>query len=100
MTIIEPNKKYFLQASLLYFAAALLAFSIIGIYFYNLNVNLKYSMSMQEKEISRLETANADLRNQMYKILDLRNLTAVIQQRNLIQDKNPDYFAYAALAHQ
>ena len=100
MTIIEPNKSYFLQSSLLYFAAALLVLMVTGIYFYNLNVSLKYSVSMQEKEISRLETANADLRNEMYRILDLRNLSAVIQERNLVQDKNPDYLEYAMLANR
>lgn len=100
MTIIEPNKKYFLQSSLLYFAAVLLVLIVAGIYFYNLNVNLKYSVSLQEKEISKLETANADLRNEMYRILDVRNLTAVIKQRNLIQDKNPDYLEYTMLVHR
>ena len=100
MTIIEPNKNHFFQASLLYFAAFLLAVSIAGIYFYNLNVSLKYGVSMREQEISRLEAANADLRNRMYKALDVRALTAVIQQRNLIQDKNPDYLAYTMLAHR
>lgn len=100
MTIIEPNKNYFLQSSLMYFAGAMLALMIAGIYFYNLNVTLKYGVSMQEKELRALETANADLRNEMYRILDVRNLTAVIKDRNLIQDKNPDYLEYAMLANR
>jgi hypothetical protein len=100
MTIIEPNKSHFLQSSLLYFAGAMLVLMVAGIYFYNLNVSLKYGISMQEKEIRQLETANADLRNEMYRILDVRNLSAVIQKRNLIQDKNPDYMEYAMLANR
>lgn len=100
MTIIEPNKSYFLQSSLLYFAGALLVLMVTGIYFYNLNVNLKYSVSMQEKEMRRLETANADMRNEMYRILDVRNLTAVIKERNLIQDRNPDYLEYTMLVQR
>lgn len=100
MTIIEPNKNYFLQSSLLYFAAAMLALMVAGIYLYNLNVTLKYGVSMQEKAIRQLETANADMRNEMYRILDVRNLSAVIKDRNLIQDKNPDYLEYALLANR
>lgn len=100
MTIIEPNKNYFLQSSLMYFAGIMLVLMAAGIYFYNLNVSLKYSVNMQEKAIRQLETANADMRNEMFRILDLRNLTAVIKDRNLIQDKNPDYLEYAMLANR
>lgn len=100
MTIIEPDKNYFLQNSLLYFAAALMVLMVSGIYLYNLNVNLKYGVSMQEKQIEQLESANSDMRNEMYRILDVRNLTAVIQSRNLIQDRNPDYLQYTLLANR
>lgn len=100
MTIIEPNKNHLLQSTLMYFAGAMLVLVVIGIYFYNLNVTLKYGITMQEKEVNRLEAANADMRNEMYRVLDVRNLTAVIQERNLIQDKNPDYMEYSMLAHR
>lgn len=100
MTIIEPNKNHFLQSTLMYLAGAMLVLVITGIYFYNLNVSLKYDISMQEKEINRLESANADMRNEMYRVLDVRNLGAVIQQRNLVQDKNPDYMEYSMLTHR
>ena len=57
-------------------------------------------VSLQEKAIQDLEASNADLRNEMYRILDVRNLTALIQKQNLIQDKNPDYLEYAMLVNR
>ena len=100
MTIIEPNKNNIFQGIFSYFIGSLLFFVVLSIYFYNLNVGLKFSVSTQEKAIQQLETSNADLRNEMYRILDVRNLTALIQKQNLIQDKNPDYLEYTMLANR
>lgn len=100
MTIIEPSKNHILGSSLAYFIGLLILCVIAGIYFYNLNVNLKYEVSMNSKAIQQLESTNADLRNQMYKMLDAKNLTAIIQKQNLIQDKNPDYFERAIFANR
>ncbi len=100
MTIIEPNKNSLLQGAFLHFAGLFLFLVVLSIYFYNLNVNLKFSVSMQEKTIQQLEASNADMRNEMYRILDIRNLTALIQEQNLIQDRNPDYLEYAMLANR
>ncbi len=98
MTIIEPNKNNLFQGIFAYFTGALIFLVVLSIYFYNLNVNLKFSISAQEKSIQQLEAENADLRNEMYRILDVRNLTALIQKQNLVQDKNPDYLEHAVLA--
>ena len=100
MTIIEPNKNDVFQGAFAYFIGTMLFLVILSIYFYNLNVNLKFSVSVQEKDIQQLEASNADMRNEMYRILDIRNLTALIQKQNLIQDKNPDYLEYAMLANR
>lgn len=100
MTIIEPSKNHILSNSVLYFVGLLILCVIAGIYFYNLNVNLKYEVSMNGKAIQQLESANADLRNEMYKMLDAKNLTAIIRKQNLIQDKNPDYLEHAIFANR
>lgn len=69
-----------------------------SIYFYNLNVNLKYQISLQEKSLQQLEADNADLKNQFYQILDSKNLAVIVKKQNLISDKNPDYFEHKIFA--
>ena len=98
MTIIEPNKNQYNNYEIFYLLTFILITAILSIHFYNLNVNLKYQISLREKAIQTLESANADFRNELYKTLDEKNLSALIFKQNLIPDKNPDYFEYNALA--
>jgi len=72
--------------------------AILNIYFYNLNVNLKYRLGLREKEWQGLEVANADFKNQLYKITDTRNLASFMQERNLISDKSPKYLEHKGFA--
>lgn len=98
MTIIEPAKNRY-ASEFLYIGLLILISAIFSIYFYNLNVNLKYQISFQEKSLQELEAANADLKNQLYHILDSANLTVIVRKYNLIPDKNPDYFENKILAN-
>lgn len=100
MTIIEPQKNKYYANEFLYIGILLLASAMFCIYLYNLNVNLKYQLSLQEKASQQLEVMNADLRNKLYGILDFNNLSALIQKENLISDKNPDYLENKPLAHR
>lgn len=93
MTIIEPNKNHRFFSKFLYLSVLLLILVIFNIYLYNANVSLKYNISLQEKAIQQLESSNADFRNQMYQILDPKNLIVVAQEEYLIPDKNPQYLA-------
>jgi hypothetical protein len=45
-----------------------------------------------------LEVANADFRNQLYQILDSRNLAEFAAKQNLISEKNPAYLEHKSLA--
>ena len=82
----------YLQQFLLFLSA------ILSIYFYNINVNLKFRLNLTEKTFQQLEVANADFRNQLYKILDLRNLAEFTAKQNLISEKNPAYLEHKSLA--
>lgn len=93
MTIIEPFKNKFRLSEFLYIAFFLLGFAILSIRFYNFNVNLKHTIALREKAAQELEAVNAELRNQFYQTLDIRNLNKFVQTHNLIPDKNPDYLA-------
>ncbi len=100
MTIIEPNKNNHYSGEFLFFGLAILILVILSINFYNLNVNLKYRASLLEKAIQQLETANADLRDELYQTLDGENLAVIVGKQNLISDKNPDYIEHRSLANR
>jgi|SRR3989338_5723751 len=99
MTIIEPHRNTHFTQSMLYFGMLIFLAAVSSIYFYNLNVNLKYQISLQEKTLQQLETETAEYRNLLYQILDSRNLSNFIKKQNLISDKNPDYFELKTLAN-
>ncbi len=100
MTIIEPSKNRFYLNEFLYIGALLVLSAVLSIYFYNLNVSLKYQIGMQEEAIQKMEAANADLRNQLYQTLETRNLAAFAAEHNLVSDKNPDYLENRILANR
>jgi hypothetical protein len=100
MTIIEPQKNKYYANEFLYIGLLLLVAAMMSIYLYNINVNLKYQLGLQERAIQQLEVMNADLRNKLYSVLDFNNLSALIQKENLVSDKNPDYLENKSLAHR
>lgn len=99
MTIIEPTKNKYYSSEFLYLVGLILIITILNIYFYNLNVNLKYQISIHEKSLQQLDVANAEIRNQLYQMLDSENLISLIKKHNLVSDKNPDYFEHQILAN-
>jgi hypothetical protein len=98
MTIIEPRKNTYYANEFLYIGLLLLASAMVCIYLYNINVNLKFQFSLQEKAFQELEVKNADLRNELYRVLDFNNLSALIQKENLVSERNPDYLENKSLA--
>lgn len=98
MTIIEPNKNQYYSSEFIYLGLMLLVLAVSSIYIYNLNVNLKYNIGLQEKAIQQLGIANADLRNKLYQNLNVDNLSGIVGKQNLISDKNPDYIESHSLA--
>lgn len=99
MTIIEPHKNYsHSNNEFLYLGIPLFLSAILSIYLYNINVNLKFRLNLTEKTFQQLEVANADFRNQLYQILDSRNLAEFAAKQNLISEKNPAYLEHKSLA--
>lgn len=92
MTIIEPNKS---KSKVKRFIGLVLTIVFIGAIFsiqiYNANVDLKYSLSTQEKKLDQLEVINAELKDRLYDILDSNNLRSQAQELGLILEKNPLY---------
>ena len=99
MTIIEPHKNHFSSyQEFLYIGVLLFLTALLSIYFYSLNVNLKFQISLQEKAVQKLESLNGDLRDKLHQALNTKNLSEFIKSQNLVADKNPNYFEDQSLA--
>jgi len=93
MTIIEPNKaRYSYNSSPLLLSFALIGLVLLNIYIYNENVGLKHSISDGSKNLQNLQVANAEFKNQLYKITDVSSLNILVKNNNLVKETKPKYF--------
>jgi hypothetical protein len=92
MTIIQPNRTNH-KANFLISLLILTSISIAvwGVFLYNQLVNLRHEVKSQETALSQAEVANAELKNNLYSIIDAKNLKSSVDSQSLILDKNPEY---------
>jgi cell division protein FtsL len=92
MTIIQPNKTNH-KANFLISLLILTSISIAvwGVFLYNQLVDFRHEIKKQEADISRAEVMNAELKNNLYSIIDAKNLKSSVDSQSLILDKNPEY---------
>ncbi len=92
MTIIKPHKTHiYLRFFISIFALGALGGSIY-IFEYNSLVNIKNQIESNEKAIVELQIQNADLKNNLYQILDPTKLEGLAVENQLVLEKNPEYF--------
>lgn len=94
MTIIQPNKnnhKTNFLISILMMVSVVMV--VLGVFLYNQLVNLQHEVKKQENNLQQAEVQNAELKNNLYSIIDEKNLEQLINQQLLILEKNPDYLA-------
>ena len=69
-----------------------------GIFIYNQLVSLRHEVKKQENNIQQAEVQNAELKkNNLYSILNEKNIESLINQQSLILEKNPKYIKTAKL---
>jgi hypothetical protein len=92
MTIIQPNKNNYKMSFLI---SVLLITSISaalwGVFLYNQLVNVRHEIKRQENNLRQAEVMNAELKNNLYSIIDAKNLKSSTDSQSLILDKNPEY---------
>ena len=97
MPIIEPKKE---KSKIKYVIFGLILAASFGAYvsilLYNGIVNLRHGISESEEEISRLEAANADLKNKLYSVTEIENLKLLGSKSNLIPDRKPEFIKFSA----
>lgn len=74
--------------------------AVWGVFLYNQLVNLRHEVKKQEADISRAEVTNAELKNNLYSIIDAKNLKSSANSQSLILDKNPEYVKKPLVANR
>lgn len=101
MTIIQPNKNnHKITFGISFLMIITITAAIWGIFLYNQLVNLRHEVKRQENNLRQAEVTNAELKNNLYSILDAKNLESLINNQSLIFDKNPNYLKTKQLAQQ
>ena len=99
MTIIQLNKnnhkKNFLVSILMMVSIVM---AVGGIFIYNQLVSLRHEVKKQENNIQQAEVQNAELKNNLYSVLNEKNIESLINQQSLILEKNPNYLKTQQIA--
>jgi len=92
MTIIQPNKE---SGKINLATYLLITISVIsagwGVFVYNKLVNLRHEIEDQNISLRNSEVLNAELKNNIYNIVDANSLETFAQERALVLDNNPTY---------
>lgn len=72
--------------------------AVWGVFLYNQLVSLRHETEKQNSDLRRAEVQNAELKNNLYSVIDERNLKSLINKQSLIFDKNPQYLKTEQLA--
>lgn len=92
MTIIEPNKN---KSNLLIALTVglIILGAVLTIFAYNQSVRFSHALSDQRKSIDSLQVKNAELKNQLYAILDIQKVDQLAEKLGLIKERKPEYLA-------
>ncbi|MDP3947129.1 MAG: hypothetical protein Q8Q41_00345 [bacterium] len=94
MTIIRPHTIISFRAFFEFAAYALLGTLVLyGVWQYNAVVNSAHEIETQGKTLEKSRVLNSELKNQLFSRLDSSRLKALAQERNLIEERQPKYFA-------
>lgn len=96
MTIIQPNKnkfkiEFFISVLMLIFIAS----AAWGVFLYNQTVNFRHETENIGKILKQSEVENAELKNVLYSMIDLKNSESLVISESLVLEKNPEYIKAA-----
>lgn len=69
----------------------MITMAVFSIYFYNQNVNLRHTISANQKLLQEQNVLNADYKNEFYQLWNSKNVELVAKKNGLIPEKNPGY---------
>jgi cell division protein FtsL len=94
MTIIQPNKhKNRKAANALIICLGVAAFGVaaVTVFSYSRVAGLKHEVSVLGSEIDKAKSANAELKNNLFRMTDPQSLEAIAAEKGLIEDRNPKW---------
>ena len=93
MTIIQPNRRS-IHFSLFVIALIVCGFFLLllNIFTYNNGVELRYQIEEAKASVRVLEAENAELKNEMYKMLDFQSLGHLVNDLGLVREQSPEFF--------
>lgn len=91
MTIFTPHHNQTIKHFLLILFALLLVGGVLYIFEYNSLVNARFALNNLKKDLVGLQAQNADLKNQLYTVIDPAKLAALAASKGLILEGKPQY---------
>lgn len=72
-------------------AVSMCAVFVVGIVAYNGMLDVRHQFSALRDRVEKLQTANAELKNDLYALTDAKTLSAVALRLGLVAEQNPQY---------
>jgi cell division protein FtsL len=98
MTIVQIRRSHHKVNLFLILIGIVIIAAFWGVYNYNQLVNLRHEIIKRSNDLERIEVSNAELKNSLYLLTDVKNLQKIASERGLIIDKNPQYIVKESLA--
>lgn len=92
MTIIQPNKHKTRRVAdilIVFLGVVVFGSAAVTVFSYSHVAGLKHDISRLENEIEKSRSANADLKNDLFRMTDPQSLEAIASEKGLIEDRNP-----------
>lgn len=94
MTIIQPNKnKFKLNFAVILAGGFILLEAMLSVFANNFSVELAYALKTERKNLEVLRAETAELKNDLYAILDIQDAEEFSSKFGLVKDKKPNYLA-------
>lgn len=91
MTIIRPNAYQEVKKLIAILSAILVGVLLFGVFLYLQTVNLRHDIADAHNSLEDMKVENADLKNDLYGMMDSNNLEKLAVERGLVKDKNPQW---------
>ncbi|MFA6365337.1 MAG: hypothetical protein WCW78_02970 [Candidatus Paceibacterota bacterium] len=91
MTIIRPKKHTQFRYILLILFTLLLGYGTFFIFEYSAIASKKHEVGQLKASVISLQTANADMKEEYYRLVDPANLEAVAVDSGMTIEKRPQY---------
>jgi len=92
MTIIQPNRESKKTSLFALVLTGIAVLSVVwGVFIYNQLVDIRHEVKEASNNVGKAEVTNAELKNNLYNMIDSGNLESLAQDKSLALENNPQY---------